>query len=97
MVDLNGHEAGNGGYSQRKPTAHRVSSTRKLALWPDFNSRPENFATASNLEGVGVGYFTTIDEEGHSCVTCPLAHAGRPSSVICVVTPSWELGSGPSR
>src|ERR1700733_15903360 len=22
-VDLNGHEAGNGGYSQRKPTAHR--------------------------------------------------------------------------
>jgi hypothetical protein len=29
MVDLSGHEAGNGGYSQRKPTAHRVSSTRK--------------------------------------------------------------------
>ena len=32
MVDLSGHEAGNGGYSQRKPTAHRVSSTRKLGL-----------------------------------------------------------------
>jgi len=31
MVDLSGHEAGNGGYSQRKPTAHRVSSTRKFA------------------------------------------------------------------
>jgi len=30
MVDLTGHEAGNGGYSQRKPTAHRVSSTRKV-------------------------------------------------------------------
>src|ERR1700730_6003566 len=30
MVDLNGHEAGNGGYSQRKPTAHRVSSTRNI-------------------------------------------------------------------
>jgi hypothetical protein len=29
MVDLNGHEAGNGGYSQRTPTAHRVSSTRR--------------------------------------------------------------------
>ena len=28
-MDLNGHEAGNGGYSQRKPIAHRVSSTRK--------------------------------------------------------------------
>ena len=34
MVDLRGHEAGNGGYSQRKPTAHRVSSTRKLVIWP---------------------------------------------------------------
>jgi hypothetical protein len=35
MVDLNGHEAGNGGHSQRKPTAYRVSSTRstKFALW----------------------------------------------------------------
>jgi len=24
MVDLNGHEAGNGGYSQGRPTARRV-------------------------------------------------------------------------
>jgi hypothetical protein len=30
MVDLNGHEAGNGGYSQRTPTTHRDSSTRKF-------------------------------------------------------------------
>ena len=37
MVDLSGHEAGNGGYSQRKPTAHRDSSTRKLVIWPVFN------------------------------------------------------------
>ena len=29
MVDLNGHEAGNGGYSQGKPTAYRDSSTRR--------------------------------------------------------------------
>jgi len=28
MVNLNGHEAGNGGYSQRTPTARRDSSTR---------------------------------------------------------------------
>ena len=28
MVDLSGHEAGNGGYSQREPKAHWVSSTR---------------------------------------------------------------------
>ena len=38
MVDLNGHEAGNGGHSQRKPTAHRVSSTRKLVLMGCFAS-----------------------------------------------------------
>ena len=38
MVDLRGHEAGNGGYSQRKPTAHRDSSTRKVVQWPDFDS-----------------------------------------------------------
>jgi hypothetical protein len=31
-VDLSGHEAGNGGYSQRKPTAHRDSSTRKVVI-----------------------------------------------------------------
>jgi hypothetical protein len=29
MVDLNGHEAGNGGHSQRTPTANRGSSTRE--------------------------------------------------------------------
>jgi hypothetical protein len=32
MVDLNGHEAGNGGHSQGKPTAHRDSSTRRDAM-----------------------------------------------------------------
>jgi hypothetical protein len=31
MVDLNGHEAGNGGHSQGKPTAYRVSSTGREA------------------------------------------------------------------
>src|SRR5438309_2108654 len=29
MMDLNGHEAGNGGHSQGKSTVHRVSSTRR--------------------------------------------------------------------
>jgi hypothetical protein len=32
MMDLNGHEAGNGGYSQGKSTVHRVSSTRRSAV-----------------------------------------------------------------
>ena len=33
MVDLNGHEAGNGGHSQGKPTAYRDSSTRRDGLF----------------------------------------------------------------
>ena len=32
MVDLTGHETGNGGYGQRKPTPPRDSSTRNQAL-----------------------------------------------------------------
>jgi hypothetical protein len=32
MVDLNGHEAGNGGYSQRTPTAHRLLYSENPAL-----------------------------------------------------------------
>jgi len=42
MVDLNGHEAGNGGHSQGKPTAYRDSSTRRdgdfatVKVWPGF-------------------------------------------------------------
>src|ERR1700741_4886494 len=38
MVDLNGHEAGNGGYSQRKPAAHRDSSTRKVVRRLDYSN-----------------------------------------------------------
>jgi hypothetical protein len=30
MVDLNGHEAGNGGYSQGTPTAHRAPASLLL-------------------------------------------------------------------
>ena len=33
MVDLNGHEAGNGGHSQGTPTAYRDSSTRRDAMF----------------------------------------------------------------
>jgi hypothetical protein len=33
MADLNGHEAGNGGHSQGKPTAYRDSSTRREAMF----------------------------------------------------------------
>jgi hypothetical protein len=32
MVDLNGHEAGNGGYSQGTPTAHRPLSYSEVDL-----------------------------------------------------------------
>jgi hypothetical protein len=33
MVDLNGHEAGNGGYSQGRPTHAEFSSTRRDVAW----------------------------------------------------------------
>ena len=33
MVNLNGHEAGNGGHSQGKPKAYRDSSTRREAMF----------------------------------------------------------------
>src|ERR1700686_5413698 len=48
MVNLNGHEAGNGGHSQGKPIAYRDSSTRRdgdfsptkplLRAEPSFNA-----------------------------------------------------------
>ena len=37
MVDLHGHEAGNGGYSQRKPKAHRDSSTESRRAMVDLS------------------------------------------------------------
>jgi len=39
MVDLNGHEAGNGGHSQGKPTAYRDSSTRRDAMFQQLSLR----------------------------------------------------------
>jgi hypothetical protein len=55
MVDLNGHDAGNGGYSQRKPTAYWVSSTRK-SQFPA--------GVRSNLQGpLEISVDTQIPEE----------------------------------
>jgi integrase len=51
MVDLNGHEAGNGGYSQRKPTAPRVSSTRKRNVG-HAGFAPEQFSGHSLRAGL---------------------------------------------
>ena len=50
MVDLNGHEAGNGGYSHRKPTAHRDSSTRKVAITPGYEQASVYAVEASGEE-----------------------------------------------
>jgi hypothetical protein len=51
MVDLSGHEAGNGGYSQRKPTAHRDSSTRKrVPLRAVSTTREKGLRTAAPPE-----------------------------------------------
>ena len=48
MVDLNGHEAGNGGHSQGKPTAHRDSSTRREAM---LRQQPHSSRFVHNLNG----------------------------------------------
>ena len=42
MVDLNGHEAGNGGYSQGKPTAYWDSSTRRDGDFATVEPKGEN-------------------------------------------------------
>ena len=54
MADLNGHEAGNGGYSQRKPTAHRDSSTRKLVRNASYNtiSASATFPCSDTLDSI---------------------------------------------
>ena len=38
MMDLNGHEAGNGGHSQGKSKVHRVSSTRQWRQGLSFDA-----------------------------------------------------------
>ena len=41
MVDLNGHEAGNGGYSQVKPTALRtLLYSERCSIWHTFLNWP---------------------------------------------------------
>ena len=52
MVDLNGHEAGNGGHSghsQGKPTAHRDSSTRREATFRQPFASPHGLFQLSKL------------------------------------------------
>ena len=39
MVNLNGHEAGNGGHSQGKPKAYRDSSTRRDGDFPPIDQQ----------------------------------------------------------
>jgi hypothetical protein len=53
MADLNGHEAGNGGHSQGKPTAYRDSSTRRDAILRQSNHGPEiKVFRVSSLSGM---------------------------------------------
>jgi len=55
MVDLNGHEAGNSGYSQGKPTAYRDSSTRRDAYLQTSDKRTtEENADSLPREGFAV-------------------------------------------
>src|SRR5437667_12249805 len=50
MMDLNGHEAGNGGHSQGKSTVHRVSSTRQAKYALAFGINLQRQLAAMQLE-----------------------------------------------
>ena len=60
MVDLNGHEAGNGGHSQGKPTAYRDSSTRREG---DLT----NEASKDGYRKCGHNRFLAADVKGPLC------------------------------
>ena len=65
-MDLNGHEAGNGGYSQGKSKVHRVSSTRRVTRrsTPDLRStirrRCVVLANSDLIDKLGVVLFPSI-------------------------------------
>ena len=50
MMDLNGHEAGNGGHSQGKSKVHRVSSTRQAKYALAFGINLQRQLAAMQLE-----------------------------------------------
>jgi hypothetical protein len=57
MMELNGHEAGNGGHSQGKSKVHRVSSTRRVTTgwwerWPTWATRCPTRPWATFCAGV---------------------------------------------
>ena len=67
MVDLNGHEAGNGGHSQRTPTADRDSSTRKETLrFLGLDVHAETIAVAIAEPDGEVGSLGTIANRAES-------------------------------
>jgi hypothetical protein len=48
-VDLNGHEAGNGGYSQGTPTAHRLLSYSERCPVSAYQARGSAYVRENNL------------------------------------------------
>ena len=71
MVDLNGHEAGNGGHSQGTPIAYRDSSTRRDAI---LRQHPENHLSAKPYRPVT---FDSIPK-GHHADTVPVPGLNEP-------------------
>jgi hypothetical protein len=78
MADLNGHEAGNGGHSQGKPTAYRDSSTRRDA------SRVENRRSGFSLPVAADEAFASSPQSGLAwfCFLFPLIEPDRQISRI---------------
>jgi len=56
-ADLLGHEAGNGGYSQRKPTAPRASFTRRFPgdFWLEHGRRKPSSPSTRRIRWKGIG------------------------------------------
>src|SRR5215831_1310736 len=88
MVDLNGHEAGNGGYGQRKPKAHRVSSTRSSRKWSGPVCWPtsaeeliKNCWCATNIWRPRIGYCEPRSKAGATMPKHPNGFSVQPVAV----------------
>jgi hypothetical protein len=83
MVDLNGHEAGNSGHSQGKPTAYRDSSTRRETMFHHLaNAKHGGLLEIWMCESPGLrrsrslGYFTFVADNNFFVISSRLVGVG---------------------
>jgi hypothetical protein len=83
MVDLNGHEAGNGGYSQGTPTANRDSSTRREAIYRQLTRMIASNSNQQQLDS---------DSQGVSVAVCREPKTSSPIKPDALVHTGCTLG-----